>query len=62
MVVKHTSHPGKLFPLQCFITGSLVGAYYGYNAIPSRWIYDLNNDVKKQLDQYAEFFTEVYKG
>ena len=44
------------------ITGSLVGAYYGYNAIPSRWIYDLNNDVKKQLDQYAEFFTEVYKG
>lgn len=44
------------------ITGSLVGAYYGYYAIPTRWIYDLSNDVKAELDYYANFFTDLYKG
>ena len=44
------------------ITGSLVGAYYGFYAIPNRWIYDLNNEVKEQLDQYAQFFTILYEG
>jgi ADP-ribosyl-[dinitrogen reductase] hydrolase len=44
------------------ITGSLVGAYYGYYAIPTRWVYDLDNGVKKQLDHYAKFFTEIYEG
>lgn len=43
------------------ITGSLVGAYYGYYAIPSRWICDLSEEVTKLLDHYAEFFTKIHK-
>lgn len=31
------------------ITGSLVGAYYGYNAIPTRWKDDLNAEIKELL-------------
>lgn len=38
------------------ITGSLVGAYYGFNAIPSRWIYQLSSEVKELLDHYTQFF------
>ncbi len=43
------------------ITGSLVGAYYGYNAIPSRWIQSLSLEISKQLDRYTEFFTDIYE-
>lgn len=43
------------------ITGSLVGAYYGFNAIPSRWVYNLSPEVAKELDHYTEFFTTIYE-
>ncbi len=43
------------------ITGSLSGAYYGYNAIPTRWKNDLNSEVKELLDHYAQFFSLIYE-
>ena len=36
------------------ITGGLAGAYYGYEAIPDRWIKSLEPDIRKQLDTLAE--------
>lgn len=46
------------------ISGSMAGAYYGFNDIPDKWIYQLNSKVKKQLDHYADYFLpicEIYK-
>lgn len=43
------------------ITGSLVGAYYGYYAIPSKWIYSLSSEVTESLDHYAQFFLKIRK-
>ena len=43
------------------ITGSLVGAYYGYNAIPTRWKCDLNDEVKSILDHYTNYFLQLYE-
>ncbi len=37
------------------ITGSLAGAKFGYNAIPKRWIKQLNPKVKKYLENYKYF-------
>ena len=37
------------------ITGSLVGAKFGYDAIPERWINQLNPDVKEFLEKYKKF-------
>ncbi len=37
------------------ITGSLAGARFGYNAIPERWINQLNPDVKKYLEKFKNF-------
>jgi hypothetical protein len=42
----------------------MVGAYYGYDDIPDRWVYQLNSTVKEQLNHYTEFFLpicEIYK-
>ena len=36
------------------ITGGLAGAYYGYDAIPRRWIDALSSSVKAQLDRLAK--------
>ena len=43
------------------ITGSLVGALYGYEAIPQRWIDQLDPVVKKQINYYAKIFEKIYK-
>lgn len=40
------------------ITGGLAGAYYGYNAIPQRWIDALPQDVKARLDAFAEWLVK----
>ena len=37
------------------ITGSLAGARFGYNAIPERWINQLNPDVKEFLEKFKNF-------
>lgn len=42
------------------ITGSFVGAYYGFDKIPLKWINQLNNDVKFQLDHYADIFFPLH--
>ena len=36
------------------ITGGLAGAYYGYDAIPERWIKELAPEVKERLDRLTE--------
>jgi ADP-ribosyl-[dinitrogen reductase] hydrolase len=37
------------------ITGSLAGAKFGYDAIPERWITQLNPDVKMFLEKFKNF-------
>jgi len=37
------------------ITGSLAGARFGYDAIPKRWIDQLNPDVKETLKKFQYF-------
>lgn len=42
------------------ITGSLAGAKFGFDAIPKRWINQLNPDVKNILENFKNFvFTYV---
>lgn len=40
------------------ITGSLLGAKYGYSKIPKRWLEDIGNDTKKMLKKFY-FFTKT---
>lgn len=37
------------------ITGSLAGAKFGYDAIPEKWINQLNPDVKEFLEKFKNF-------
>ena len=37
------------------ITGSLAGAKFGYDAIPEKWINQLNHDVKEFLEKFKNF-------
>ena len=43
------------------ITGSMAGALYGFEAIPQRWINQLDGDVKSKLDYYAKLFEKINK-
>lgn len=43
------------------ITGGLAGAYYGYDAIPQRWIDKLSSSLKAQLDRLAAVAVESRK-
>lgn len=40
------------------ITGGLAGAYYGYDAIPKRWLQDLKN--KEAIDSVAQGFISFW--
>ena len=37
------------------ITGGLAGAYYGYDAIPQRWIEAIPADIRETLDAFAKW-------
>ena len=37
------------------ITGSIAGAKFGYDAIPKKWIKQLNPDVKEFLEKFKNF-------
>ena len=37
------------------IVGGLAGSYYGYDAIPQRWIDSLPQDIRARLDAFAEW-------
>lgn len=37
------------------VTGSLAGAKFGYDAIPEKWINQLNPDVKEFLEKFKNF-------
>lgn len=41
------------------ITGSLVGAKYGFDAIPSRWIDQLDSNVLEKMKKYTKIFEKV---
>lgn len=58
-IIKAVNHGGDSDTIAA-ITGSLVGAYYGFENIPSRWIDQLDVEVKQKLEHYTEFFTKVY--
>lgn len=40
------------------IAGGLAGAYYGYGAIPQRWIDALPQDIRARLDAFAEWLAK----
>lgn len=37
------------------IAGSIAGAKFGYNAIPERWIGQLDSEVKEKLDEFIYY-------
>ena len=37
------------------IAGSIGGAKFGYNSIPTRWIEQLDPEVKNKLDKFADY-------
>lgn len=43
------------------LTGGLAGAYYGMEAIPSRWIRQLNPEVVTQLMEVADYILANHK-
>ena len=43
------------------ITGGITGAIFGYENIPKRWIEQLSQDTKIQLDKYAKLFEKINK-
>lgn len=43
------------------ITGSLAGAKFGFNNIPTKWVEKLNPDIKQHLEQFAYFCFECLK-
>lgn len=59
-IINAVNHGGDADTIAA-ITGSLVGALYGYEAIPQRWIEQLSPKVKKDLDKYAKLFEKINK-
>ena len=37
------------------VTGGLVGARFGFRAIPKKWVHQLDSKVRKVLDQYVDW-------
>lgn len=59
-IIKAVNHGGDADTIAA-ITGSLAGAYYGYDKIPQRWISQLSDNVKSDLDKYAKLFEKINK-
>lgn len=59
-IINAVNHGGDADTIAA-ITGSLVGALYGYDKIPNRWIEQLDVKVKNELDKYSEIFYEILK-
>lgn len=59
-ITKAVNHGGDADTIAA-ITGSLAGAYYGYDKIPQRWISQLSDNVKSDLDKYAKLFEKINK-
>lgn len=59
-IVNAVNHGGDADTIAA-ITGSMAGALYGYEAIPQRWIDQLNPQVKTDLDKYAKLFEKINK-
>ena len=43
------------------IAGSIGGAKFGYRSIPTRWIEQLDTNVKNTLDKFADYCLQIYK-
>lgn len=59
-IIKAVNHGGDADTIAA-ITGSLAGSLYGYEAIPQRWVDQLDADVKADLDKYAKLFEKINK-
>ena len=59
-IINAVNHGGDADTIAA-ITGSLAGALYGYEAIPTRWIEQLDPKVKADLDRYTELFIKLLK-
>ena len=59
-IIKAVNHGGDADTIAA-ITGSLAGAYYGYDKIPQRWVSQLSDNVKSDLDKYAKLFEKINK-
>ena len=57
-IINPVNHGGDADTIAA-ITGSMAGALYGYEAIPQRWIDQLDFYVKADLDRYAELFIKL---
>lgn len=57
-IISAVNHGGDADTIAA-ITGSLVGAKYGFDAIPSRWIEQLDSNVFKKMKKYAKIFEKV---
>lgn len=57
-IINPVNHGGDADTIAA-ITGSLAGALYGYEAIPQRWVDQLDPKVKADLDRYTELFTKL---
>lgn len=53
-IIKAVNHGGDADTIAA-ITGSIAGIRFGYNQIPTRWIDQLNNDVKIYLEKFINF-------
>ena len=58
-IINAVNHGGDADTIAA-ITGSLVGALYGYEAIPTRWVEQLKADTKQKLDRYVNIFAQMY--
>lgn len=57
-IINPVNHGGDADTIAA-ITGSLAGALYGYDAIPQKWIEQLDLKVKADLDRYTELFIKL---
>lgn len=59
-IINAVNHGGDADTIAA-ITGSMAGALYGYEAIPQRWIEQLDSQVKADLDKYSKLFGKLFE-